>query len=165
MNDYKSLTNELRSLQADTLDITDNELNEDELISPEPAFVTSINEPCECVEALKEELCSIVQTLTAQELDKLVDYALTLVEPSHDGQELDNEILSEAGRHISAKQKIKSKIRRRNPRVKLALKKRRMRNKMCPPGTSWSSKTNSCTKIDPKRSLAMRRAALYRRSF
>lgn len=65
-------------------------------------------------------------------------------------------------KHQSAKSRIRAKLRRKNPRTKLALKKRRNRNKTCPPGTSWSSKTNTCTVKDPKRQIQAKRAAQVR---
>lgn len=64
--------------------------------------------------------------------------------------------------HMSDKQRLMSKLRRQKPSVKLALKKRRMRNAKCPQGMAWSSKTNTCRLKDPKRSISMKRAATYR---
>lgn len=64
--------------------------------------------------------------------------------------------------HMSDKQRLMAKLRRQKPSVKLALKKRRMRNSKCPQGMAWSSKTNTCKLKDPKRSISMKRAASYR---
>lgn len=65
-------------------------------------------------------------------------------------------------KHQSAKSRIRAKLRRKNPKTKLALKKRRNRNKTCPPGTAWSSKTNSCRVKDPKKQIQAKRAAQVR---
>ena len=73
------------------------------------------------------------------------------------------DIKESAINHLTPQERLKGKLKRRQPGVKRALKIRRMKNKKCPKGTSWSSKTRSCTKIDPKKSRTMKRVAKFRR--
>lgn len=78
--------------------------------------------------------------------------------------ELENiDVLQEA--HLTPEQRLQNKIKRRIPKIKKALKIRALKNSKCPKGTSWSSVTKSCTKIDPKRSRAAKLAAKTRRKY
>ena len=53
-------------------------------------------------------------------------------------------------KHQSIADKIASKRYRNKPKVKRLLKIRRAKNAKAPQGTSWSSKTRSFSRIDPK---------------
>lgn len=164
MMELNSIQKELDSLGSTVSSLeNDNDFNESPVDAPktEGEFCPD----CLSRDKLLVELLQITSEISVEELDKIIDFAAGLISPSYKPEEVEEKILSEAGRHISAKQKIAKKIYRRKPRVQLALKKRRARNKLCPPGMTYSSKTNSCTLKDPKRSLAMKRAAINRRSF
>ncbi len=66
-------------------------------------------------------------------------------------------------KHQSIADKIASKRYRNKPKVKRLLKIRRAKNAKAPQGTSWSSKTRSFSRIDPKKSRTMKLVSKFRR--
>lgn len=129
-----------------------------------------------------EQIIEMLYPLEAWQVDIFADYIFNTVEPImlSEGDEFSQlnaltrsieaasnkqlPMLKEnAIKHLTSQERLKGKIERRKPRIKRALKIRRLKNKKCPPGTSWSSKTKSCTKIDPKKSRIMKRVAKFRR--
>lgn len=102
-----------------------------------------------------DKLIHMFLQLSDEEQDEVLDQIMDCDCNNDDG------MLMEIS-HMSDKQRLMAKLRRQKPSVKLALKKRRMRNSKCPQGMAWSSKTNTCKLKDPKRSISMKRAATYR---
>lgn len=67
-------------------------------------------------------------------------------------------------KHQSQADRIKSKMYRRKPKVKRALKIRRIKNAKSPnKNVSWSSKTKSYTTKDPKLRRTMKLVSKFRR--
>lgn len=129
-----------------------------------------------------EQIVEMLYPLEAWQVDIFADYIFNTIEPLilAEGDEFSQlnalaksieaasnkqlpTLTENAIKHLTSQERLKGKIERRKPRIKRALKIRRLKNKKCPPGTSWSSKTKSCTKIDPKKSRIMKRVAKFRR--
>jgi hypothetical protein len=50
--------------------------------------------------------------------------------------------------HLTSAERTQGKILRRTPKWKRKAKIRYIKNKKCPPGTTWSSKEKSCTHLN-----------------
>lgn len=145
---------EVCTCDNETLPDDDKEFNTDDLID----LITTL--PYEDKE--KVLLYIVTNLLSDVDITNVVNTVLDDVASDEEGESESELIADSKIKHISAKQQVANRIRRKNPKVAMALKKRRMRNAKCPKGMSWSSKTNSCRLKDPKRQLAAKRAAMYR---
>lgn len=125
---------------------------EDESNEVEDSEETSEDEEIEGQEISREELMEEIQEaledLTDDELDVVLDAIYSLLLADEEEKESEPDLKESLIDHQTPTEKTSLKMKRRLPKWKRKAKIRYFRNKKCPTGTSWSSKTKSCTHIN-----------------
>lgn len=136
----------------------DNLPNEDEISSKEdkePKNKSIEDEDAEEEVDTKEEIIEALDDMNEDELEALLDIIYLIIlgedeesEENNEPSEEDKKVTEAMIQHLTGKERSEGKMMRRTPKWKKKAKVRYIKNKKCPAGTTWSSKTRSCTKLN-----------------
>jgi hypothetical protein len=130
-----------------------------DIVDVEVAEPTELdNQASEQIQSVDDQLKDIISDMTDEEKEVLLDhaYALVLADVEDDGEESDesdssdedNEITEASIKHLTAAERTAGKMTRRTPKWKRKARIRYIKNKKCPAGTTYSSDSKSCTRLN-----------------